>query len=189
MKALSKIKELNLLLLVFMVVSPTVIKTQTQVELDKTLAPVILKDDLGGSIGGEAWDSNNLKDKINLVLYVTPNQQGVIEPLLTKINEQNYSKELFETTLILNTSATWIPNSIIEGKVKSKAEEDSSKTYVLDKDEVVLNKWNLSEDNPNIILVDEKGKVTLVYKDELNEKFENELMYKIELQIRKGESK
>ncbi|NOG97901.1 MAG: hypothetical protein HND52_08055 [Ignavibacteriae bacterium] len=189
MNALSKINGLNLLLLVFMIVSLTVIKSQTLVELDKTPTPVILKDDLGSRINGEAWDSNILKDKINLILYVAPSQQDVIEPLLEKVNEQNYPKELFETTLILNTSATWIPNSIIEGKVESKAEEDSSITYVLDKEEVLLEQWNLSEDYPNIILVDDNGKVSFISKEEFNEKIEGELLHQIELEIEMNDNK
>ncbi len=164
MNTLSKIKRLNLLLIVFMIVSLTVIKTQTQAELNKTLPPVILKDDLGGCINDEAWNSNKLQNKINLILYISPSQQDVIEPLLKKLDEQNYWKEFFEITLILNTSATWIPNSIIEGKVESKAAEDSSKTYVLDKEETLLDQWNLSEDNPNFILVNVIGIVSFIHK-------------------------
>lgn len=189
MKTLAKIKDLILIPLVLMIVSLVVIKTEAQVMINKSIPDVILKDESGGCINGDVWDSSKLKRINNLILYVAPNQQTDIEALLLKVDGLKYSKKLFTTTLILNTKATWIPNSIIESKVKNKSEEDSTKTYVLDKDEVVLSKWQLSNDNPNIILVDESGQVTYLYKDELNEKIENELLYRIELQINKGEKK
>ena len=184
-----KIKGLDLGKLVLMIVLLSIIKTQAQVMINKSIPAVILKDDLGSCINGEPWKSSELKKRNNLILYVAPNQQSDIEPLLLKVDEQKYSENLFTTTLILNTKATWIPNSIIETKVKNKAKDDSLKIYVLDKDEVVLSNWELSKDKPNIILVDERGEVTYLYKDELTEKVINELLSQIELQINKGVKK
>lgn len=189
MNTFIKIKTLNLINLALMIVLLSIIKTQAQVMIDKSIPAVILKDDLGSCINGEPWNSSELKRINNLILYVAPNQQSDIEPLLSKIDEQKYSEKLFSTTLILNTQATWIPNSIIEKKVKNKAKDDSLKIYVLDKDEVVLKKWELSNDNPNVILTDERGEVTYLYKDELTEKVINELLNQIEMQISKGVKK
>jgi predicted transcriptional regulator len=122
--------------------------------------------------------------KINLILYVAPDQQNEVEFLLENIDGQGYPTELFETTLIINTSATWLPNSIIKGKVKSKAEKDKTKSYVLDLDEILLNEWELSEDNPNIILFDEKGGVFFTSKEKINEETEDNLLHQITMQIK-----
>ncbi|MCF8242086.1 MAG: YtfJ family protein [Melioribacteraceae bacterium] len=165
------------------------LSVSAQVEINKNPPEVFLDKENGGNIDGYSWSSKELKGKINLLLYVAPDQQGSVQKFLERIDKRNYQKERFQVTLILNTEATWIPNSLIEDKVRGKAEEDTTKIYVLDKDEVVLNEWNLSEDNPNILLINDGGLVVFLYSDELNEEVENELLSRIELQINKGESK
>ncbi len=163
--------------------------TLAQVEIHKNLPNIVLSGTDGGNINGSDWESGNLTNKINLIYYISPSQQKVVEPLLEKIDKKKYSFEELSTTLIINTEATWIPNSVIVGKVKGKAEEDTTKTYVLDKSEVLLEKWKLSEDNPNILLINEKGEVVFSNTDELTVEIENKLINQIELLINKGESK
>ncbi len=165
------------------------LSVSAQVEINKIPPEVFLDKENGGNIDGSSWSSKRLKGKINLLLYVAPDQQSNVQKFLEMIDKRNYSKDKFQVTLILNTEATWIPNSIIEGKVRGKAKEDTTKIYVLDKNEVVLNKWELSGDNPNILLISDNGVVVSLYSDELKEEVENELLSRIELQINKGESK
>lgn len=183
MKTVFKKLEFGSAALVFMITALTSIETGAQTEQNIIFPDVILKKHTGGSIEGEAWDSSELKNKINLILYVAPNQQNEVESLLERIDEQGYPAELFETTLIINTSATWLPNSIIKGKVRSKAEKDTTKLYVLDLDEILLNEWELSEDNPNIILFDEKGRVSFTSKEKINEETEDNLLHQIAMKI------
>lgn len=182
---LRRLKNMKRYIFVFLILLISVVEIKAQLKLNEVPSKVILEEASGGNINGEAWNSQSLKNKINLILYVAPTQQESIEVLLKKINDQNFPIEKFETTLILNTESTWIPNSIIEGKVKGKAKEDSTKTYVLDKDEVVLSEWGLSEDNPNILLIDKYGKMVFVHTEELSEKAEDKLLNKIELEIKK----
>lgn len=163
--------------------------TIAQVEIHKNLPNIILSGTNGGNIDGSDWESGNLTNKINLIYYVSPSQQKVVQPLLEIIDDKNYPSEMLSTKIIINTKATWIPNSVIVGKVKGKAKEDTTKTYVLDKKEILLKEWSLSEDNPNILLINGKGEVVFIHTDELTEEIENELIDQIELLINKGESK
>lgn len=156
-----------------------------QVEINKFLPNVVLQNDSGGKINRTPWKSSELKDALNLILYVAPSQQESVEPLLKKIDSLKISREKLKVTLIINTEATWIPDGIITGKVEKKANEDTSKTYVLDKDEVLLESWNLSEDNPNIILVNDSGKVNFLSKEELDNNHQNKLLSIIENKINK----
>lgn len=162
----------------------TAISVNAQIEVNKKLPDLVLSEDKGGNINGEVWKSSDLKNKLNIVFYVAPNQQDDVEPLLNKIDSAGYAIESVQVTLIINTEATWIPNGIIEGKVKGKAKDDTTKNYVLDKDKVLLSEWTLSEDNPNIIVVDKSGKVIYFFNKELNEDFENELLKIIESEIK-----
>lgn len=184
-----KVIKNNLLIKLFSIligITITSFEITAQVEINKSLPAILLRNENGGNINGSDWSSKELDGKINLVLYVAPNQQGSVQQFLKKINEQNYRAAEFQVTLILNTEATWIPNSIIERKVKSKAAEDSTKAYVLDKSKIVLHGWKLSEANPNLLLVNKKGKVVFFYMEELSEESENNLLNEIELQIIEG---
>lgn len=165
----------------------TAISLNAQIEIDKELPNLILDGEKGSNINGNEWKSSDLKNKLNLVFYVAPNQQEDVEPLLNKIDSAGYSHEHIKITLIINTKATWIPNGIIEGKVKGRAKEDTTKSYVLDKYEVLLKGWNLSEDNPNMIVVDASGKVIFFFNEELNDDINNKLLTIIEGEIKKEE--
>lgn len=177
-----KIVKTILMLTLFAVVS-----LNAQIEVNKNLPDLVLSEDKGGSINGEEWKSSDLKNKLNIIFYVAPNQQNDVEPLLNKIDSAGYNFESVEVTLVINTEATWIPNSIIEGKVKDKAEDDTTKNYVLDKDKVLLSEWNLSEDNPNIIVVDKSAKVIYFFNEKIDKDSENELLKTIENEIKKEE--
>lgn len=173
--------------LFFMIALFAAVSLNAQIEINKNLQDIVLRDDKGGNINGNEWKSSDLKNILNIVFYVAPSQQKDVEPLLNKIDSAGYSRESIKVTMIINTEATWIPNGIIEGKVKGRAKEDTTKSYVLDKDEVLLNGWNLSEDNPNIIVVDAAGKVIFFFNEELNDDIKNKLLTIIENEIKKEE--
>jgi predicted transcriptional regulator len=63
---------------------------------------------------------------------------------------------------IVNLAATWLPNALIESKLKSKQKEFPDTTYVKDKKKVLVNTWKLADDNSDILIFDKKGK--LIYK-------------------------
>lgn len=163
------------------------VSVNAQIEVGKTLPAVNLSGDNGGSFNGMEWKSSDLINQLNVVFYVAPDQQNDVEPLLDIIDRTGYSTELMKVTLIINTKATWIPDAIIEGKVKTKAEVDKTKTYVLDKDAVLLNGWILSKDNPNIIITDKSGSVIYFFNEKLNEDSGNDLLKIIESEINKEE--
>lgn len=174
------IKTINPLAIMIFFISLSV---NAQVEINKNPPEVFLDKENGGNIDGSSWSSKELKGKNNLLLYVAPDQQSSVQKFLERIDKRNFHKDKFQVTLILNTEATWIPNSIIEGKVRGKAKEDTTKIYVLDKNEVVLNEWKLSGDNPNILLFNDNGVIVFLYSDKVNEVVENELLSRIELEI------
>lgn len=183
---LKQIKIKYSLLLFIFVTSSSIINAQ--VELHKSLPEIELKEDSGGKISGKIWNSSESNNIIKLFLYVAPNQQDVVEPLLFDIRDKHFPKEKIEVTLILNTKATWIPDSIIENKVKSRAKTDTTINYALDKGEILPKYWKLSNENPNLILINQKGLVVFLHKGEFSDKIKNDLLNKIELLINKKEN-
>lgn len=158
-----------------------------QVESGKKIPYVTLEGKNGGDINGLPWSSENLNGRVNLLFYAAPSQQAELQPLLKKIDQKDYPPEKISVGIIINADATWIPNSVIESKIKNKAEKDPDKIYALDKKGILLKQLELSGDNLNILVVDENSIVTFFYKDELNEIIENNLINHIEYLINKGD--
>jgi len=63
---------------------------------------------------------------------------------------------------MINLAATWLPNAILESKLKAKQKEFPDTIYVKDKKKVLVNKWGLADDNSDILVFNKQGK--LIYK-------------------------
>lgn len=181
MAAMDNHRMINFILMVIILAA---IPVNAQINVNESLPAIVLRGENGGNLDGTEWRSSDLEKKLNIVFYVAPNQQDNVEPLLNKVDSAGYSQDFVKVTLIINTEATWIPTGIIEGKIRSKANDDSTKNYVLDNDKILLREWNLSEDNPNIIVIDKDGKVINYFNDELNYDFGNDLLKIIESKIK-----
>jgi len=55
-----------------------------------------------------------------------------------------------------------LPNVFIESKLKEKQKKFPHTIYVKDKKKVLVNEWDLADDNSDILIFDQKGK--LIYK-------------------------
>ena len=56
-------------------------------------------------------------------------------------------------------AATWLPNMVINIKLKSKQEKHKSTVYVKDLEKILVKKWGLKDDDSNIMLFGKDGKV------------------------------
>jgi predicted transcriptional regulator len=133
-----------------------------------TLPIVILSGNDGGYIDGQIWNSDVLKNKINLVLYVDPAKQNLLKPLLARLDSISYSSNLLGTTFILNTAATVIPDFVIRNKVRERAKFSKNTTYVLDRNKVLVKKWRLIDNDINVLLLDKDGKILQKRYGEMN---------------------
>ena len=150
---------------------------------------VTLNGDNGGLCGGKEWKSSSLQDKVNLVLYVDPDRQSWAKPLVTKLDSLNYSPDSLGVTFILNTDATIIPDFVIRNRVKAKAKASVNMNYVLDRKKLLVRKWNLADDNINVLLMDASGRIIQRHHGEMTGNFINQFIEKIDESIKKGELK
>jgi len=150
------------------------------------LPVVVLSGDKGGLTNGAEWHSSSLKDKINLILYVDPDKKGDAEPLVHKLDSLNYSPDTLNITFILNTAATIIPNFIIHKMIKKKAKKSDTITYVLDERKVLVKKWNLADNEINILLLDADGNILEKHQGNMTTQYLNQFINKIDNLINKG---
>ena len=151
------------------------------------LPPVNLSGNNGGLCGGKEWKSSSLQNKVNLVLYVDPDKQEWMKPLVMKLDSINYSPDSLGVTFILNTDATIIPDFIIRNRVKEKAKTSSNISYVLDRDKLLVRKWDLKDDNINVLLLDASGRIIQKHHGQMTKKFINQFIIKIDQSIKQGD--
>ena len=56
-------------------------------------------------------------------------------------------------------AATWLPNMVINIKLKSKQEKHKSTVYVKDLEKILVKKWGLKDDDSDVMLFGKDGKV------------------------------
>ena len=132
------------------------------IEVGSIPPKVIIEGENGGKTDGNAWDSSLLKEKVHVVFYVDPDEKDTNSALSAALKKRHFDRKKYGSVAIVNLAATWLPNMVIESKLKAKQKEFPDTTYVKDKKKVLVKEWNLADDNSDILIFDKKGK--LIYK-------------------------
>ncbi|MCF6245265.1 MAG: YtfJ family protein [Sulfurovum sp.] len=132
------------------------------VELGKVPPVVVLSGDDGAKVDGKRWSSSMIKGKIYTLFYVDPDKKDLNDALANALNKSNFNRSKVSSIAIVNLAATWMPNALIESTLKKKQKQFPHTIYVKDKKKVLVKKWNLADDNSDILIFDKKGK--LIYK-------------------------
>lgn len=132
------------------------------IEVGTVPKSVIIDGKNGGKIDGSAWESSMLRGKIHTVFYVDPDKRDVNNPLADALKARKFDRNKVSSVAIINLGATWLPNVFIESKLKEKQKKFPHTLYVKDKKKVLVKQWDLADDNSDILIFDQKGK--LIYK-------------------------
>jgi len=126
---------------------------------------VTIEGENGGNVtDNSAWNSSSIKDNVYVMFYVDPDEKDVNEHFSQALKKKDYRKKgAFGSIAIINLAATWKPNFIIEGILKSKQEEFPDTIYVKDKNSVLVKEWEVADNASNILVFDKAGKL-LFYK-------------------------
>jgi len=136
--------------------------TAMAIEVGKIPKNVVIDGDNGARTDGKAWNSSMLKEKLHVLFYVDPDKKDENSALSAALKKRHFDRKKYGSVAIVNLAATWLPNVIIESKLKSKQKEFPDTIYVKDKKKVLVDKWKLADDNSDILIFDKKG--TLIYK-------------------------
>ena len=132
------------------------------IELGQIPPNVLISGDDGAQINGKAWNSSMLKGKVYTVFYVDPDERDLNNALADALKAKKFDRKKVNSVAIINLAATWLPNVILEAKLKEKQKKFPDTIYVKDKKKVLLKAWKLADDNSDILIFDKKGK--LIYK-------------------------
>jgi len=126
------------------------------------LPNIVLEKANGGDAQGKAWHSQTLKGKVHTLLYMDPDKREDVKLLLDALNRLSYTKKDYTTVAIINLATTWMPDAVLESKLKEKQKELKHMEYVFDKDKFFIKKWHLKDNTSNVLILNKKGKI--IYK-------------------------
>ena len=131
--------------------------------LNTTPKKVSLNNENGGQTNHEAWHSTMLKGRVHILLYVDPDERQDTSAILDAIKGANFDNKNHKVIAIINLASTWMPNALIETKLKSSQKDRPDMLYVFDKTKYLVKKWNLKDNTINVLIFDKSGK--LVYQE------------------------
>jgi len=137
---------------------------------------IVLDKDNGGSANGSAWDSHSLKGKVHTLLYMDPDKRDESQILLDALSKLKVDNKAYSTVAIINLAATWMPNSILQSKLREKQKELNNMEYVFDKTKFLVKKWHLKDDASNVVILDKNSKVIYQKSGKLSPKDVQEIL-------------
>ena len=144
--------------MIFLMIFPAMVLSE--MPIGKIPPKVILKGDFGGRLDGTQWSSEELvSGKVIVLFYVDPDESELNNHVSNALKAENYPKEKYGSIGMANMAATWLPNFAINMKLKSKQEKHKETVYVKDLDKILVNKWNLSDDNSDVVVFGKDGRV------------------------------
>ncbi len=132
------------------------------VEVGKVPPKVVLSGKEGAKVDGSAWRSDTLKGKVHILFYVDPDERKKNDVLSQALKKRHFDRNKFASVAVINLAATWMPNMVLESLLKKKQKQFPDTVYVKDRQKVLVKKWQLADDNSDIIIFDKAGRV--IYK-------------------------
>ena len=129
------------------------------VNIGDTLPQVTLEKENGGTSNDKPWHTTSLKGKVHVVLYMDPDERKGTQPLLDALNQLDVDSKVYSTVAIVNLSATWMPDYILESILSKKQKELKNTSFIFDKEKILVKKWQMIDDESNILIVDKSLKV------------------------------
>ncbi len=145
-------------------------------EMEQVPPKVELKDNLGGRLDGSPWSSSELKGKVHVIFYVDPDEKDLNNDASEALKAEKLPRDKFQSFAIINMAATWLPNFAISSALKDKQEQYPTTIYVRDYKKVLVNKWEIADDNSDILAFDKNGRLFFKKFGKLNKKEIQELL-------------
>ena len=127
-----------------------------------------LENENGGYLDGKAWSSSMIKNKVHVLFYVDPDEKDTNNEFSEALKAKNYNREKFASIAIVNLKATWLPNFVLESKLKEKQEKYPHTIYVKDKAKILVKEWKLKDDSSDILIFNQEGVLVYTYEGKLD---------------------
>ena len=129
---------------------------------------VVLSQKNGGYLNGTEWNSSMLKNKLYVLFYVDPDERETNKAFIEALKAKHYDLNYYGSVAIINLAATWLPNVVLESKLKAKQKKFPNTIYVKDKSKVLVQEWNLEDDSSNVLVFNKNGELMYSYSGKLS---------------------
>ena len=147
------------------------------------LKPIELCEKVGGFKNGLTWKSDSLLGNTNVLIYVDPDKITDIKQCVSILEKENSMHNEFGITYIVNTKATLIPTFLIKSKIRKKAKNTENISYILDKNKVLIDNWELQDNSANILVLDSSNRILYQYAGKIESTQIEKIMKEIEISI------
>lgn len=137
----------------------------------------------GGRIDKSAWSSSELVDKVWVLVYADPDESDLNEAATEALKAKDYSTDVYQSVAVINMSATWKPNFLINTILKGKQKKYPNTVYVKDMNKMLVNKWGLADDSNDIVVFDASGTVVFSFDGQLTPEAIEEMISIIDAEI------
>lgn len=128
-------------------------------EIGQEPEKIVLEGKLGGHLDMREWSSEEFKGKVSTLFYVDPDEKDLNNDASEALKKENFPLEKYQSFAIINMAATWMPNFAITSSLKEKQKRYPTTIYVRDYKKVLVKKWELSDNNNNVLAFDKQGKL------------------------------
>jgi predicted transcriptional regulator len=146
------------------------------VTIGKEVPDITISGKDGGTLNEKAWEAHSMKGKVIAFFYVDPDVKDLNDALGMRLKTENLDKSKFQTVAVINLAATWMPNALIEMALKEKQKQFPDVVYVKDKSKLLVKKWNLEDDNSDVVIFDKSGKCIYKHFGKLTNKDNSEVI-------------
>jgi predicted transcriptional regulator len=129
---------------------------------------VVIEKKSGGYLDGTAWNSSMLQNKLYVLFYVDPDERDTNNEFSRALRDKKYNLNYYGSVAIVNLAATWLPNVVLEKKLKEKQRKFPNAIYVKDKKKVLVKEWKLEDDSSNVLVFNKNGELIYIYSGKLN---------------------
>lgn len=137
-------------------------KTNQRLSPGQQPPPVRLSGEEGGRVDGDAWSSNVIKGKVTVLFYVDPDERDLNEHVAERLKAEELAGPDFQSIVVINMAATWVPNWILNRLLKRKQKKFPLAVYVKDEEKTLVEQWGLPDESYTILLFAADG--SLRYK-------------------------
>jgi len=131
-----------------------------ELPIGKVPPKIVLEGDLGGRLDETKWSSEELvSGKVTVLFYVDPDEADLNNHVSEALKAEKFPLDKYGSVAIINLAATWLPNFVLNMKLKTKQENYKNTVYVKDLKKTLVNKWGLTDDSSDVMVFGKDGRV------------------------------
>jgi hypothetical protein len=115
----------------------------------------------------------------------SPDEKDKNDEFSEALKKRSFSREYVQFYAIINMNATWLPNFAISSSLKSKQKKYPDTVYLKDFKKVGVLKWEVADDENNVLILDTEGRVIFSKFGKLNKEEIQKALSLIENEIDK----